>query len=87
MRTINLKTEIPENHKLLIDIPQELPAGPAEVIVIIAPEISKPLKKGKTAGDMLRSPLLGIWKDRKDITDSLEFARKLRKTAETRKHG
>jgi hypothetical protein len=37
-----------------------------------------------TAGDLLRSPLFGLWKDREDIVDSLEFARKLRTEAEQR---
>jgi hypothetical protein len=36
------------------------------------------------AGDLLRSPLFGLWKDREDIGDSVEFARKLRTEAEYR---
>ncbi|MGN6367765.1 MAG: hypothetical protein ACTHN5_05850 [Phycisphaerae bacterium] len=39
-----------------------------------------------TFADLLNSGLVGIWKDRTDIGDSLEFARKLRKQAETRHH-
>ncbi len=35
-----------------------------------------------TADNLLRSGLVGIWADREDITDSLEFARQLRYTAE-----
>ena len=87
MKTISIKANIPKSHRLMIDVPQDLPTGPADVVVIIVPEIGVAEKRGGTAGDMLRSPLLGIWKDRKDITDSLEFARKLRENAETRKHG
>jgi hypothetical protein len=39
-----------------------------------------------TFADLLNSGLVGIWKDRTDIGDSLEFARKLRKQAEARHH-
>ena len=39
-----------------------------------------------TGVELANSGLFGIWKDRTDIGDSLEFARKLRKQAETRHH-
>jgi hypothetical protein len=44
-------------------------------------------KRGKllTARDLLDSPLVGLWKDRPDIGDSLEFARKLREDAQKRR--
>lgn len=86
MKTLNIKTKIPKNHKLVIDIPKDLPAGTVDIVVIIVPEASESIKRGKTAGDMLKSPLFGIWKDRQDIGDSIEFARKLRKNAEMRRH-
>ncbi len=37
-----------------------------------------------TAKSLLESGLVGMWKDRKDIGDSAEFARKLRERAQTR---
>jgi hypothetical protein len=37
-----------------------------------------------TGSDLLRSGLVGMWAERKDIGDSLEFARELRKEAEKR---
>ena len=43
-------------------------------------------KKPYTARDLVDSGLAGLWKDRDDIGDSLEFARKLRRQAETRPH-
>ena len=49
---------------------------------VVAEERAKPL----TAGDLLRSPLFGLWKDREDIENSLEFARKLRTEAEQRRY-
>jgi len=37
-----------------------------------------------TARKLLNSGLIGIWKDRTDITDSSKFARKLREQAQKR---
>jgi len=37
-----------------------------------------------SAGRLRNSPLIGMWEDRKDISDSVEFARKLREQAEKR---
>lgn len=39
-----------------------------------------------TGEELARSGFTGLWKDRTDIGDSLEYARKLRKEAETRRH-
>ncbi len=39
-----------------------------------------------TGETLLASGLVGIWADRTDIGDTLEFARELRKRAETREH-
>ncbi len=43
-------------------------------------------KRPMTGKDLVKSGLFGIWKDRTDFGDNLEFARKLRKQAETRHH-
>jgi len=37
-----------------------------------------------TGVDLLKSGLVGMWAGRKDIADSLEFARELREKAEKR---
>jgi len=37
-----------------------------------------------TARDLLRSNVVGLWADRRDIGDSVAFARRLRKRAERR---
>jgi hypothetical protein len=84
MKTIACKVVIPTDRQLRIAVPDDVPLGPAEVLVVIVPEAA-PEKRG-TAGDLLRSPLFGIWKDRTDIGDSVEYARKLRAKAEQRAH-
>ena len=38
-----------------------------------------------TAADLLQSGLVGMWADRTDISDSREFARRLREEAQTRR--
>jgi len=54
------------------------------VEVVVRPESkAKAKRRGLTARDLLKSGLVGLWKDRTDIGDTLEFARKLRKQAET----
>jgi hypothetical protein len=84
MKTITCKVVIPTDRQLLITVPEDVPLGPAEVVVVIVPEAVA--KQGGTAGDLLRSPLFGLWKDRTDIGDSVEYARKLRAKAEHRSH-
>ncbi len=37
-----------------------------------------------TLGDLLRSGLCGIWKDRPEVVDTLRFSRELRAAAERR---
>ena len=42
-------------------------------------------KRPMTGKDILESGLIGLWKNRTDIGDSVEFARKLREEAQTRR--
>ena len=84
MRTITSKVVIPTDRQLHISVPEDIPPGPAEIVLVIVPETTS--GKGQTAGELLRSPLFGIWKDRTDIGDSVEYARNLRARAEQRVH-
>ena len=57
----------------------------------VSPAEDKPTKrKPRTGKELLevlkRNGLIGMWADRDDIGDTLEFARKLRKQASTRHH-
>jgi hypothetical protein len=49
------------------------------------PQDSMSAKPILTGGDLLNSGLIGMWADRTDIGDSLEFARRLREQAQTRR--
>jgi len=59
------------------------PGATAEVIVLVEGEAQDGAQR-MTAADLLKSGMVGMWADRKDIGDSLEFARSLRKRAEKR---
>ena len=76
MRTITSKVVISADRQLHLSVPEDVPPGPAEIVLVIMPEPAP--AKSLTAGDLLQSPLFGIWKDRTDIADSVEYARKLR---------
>jgi hypothetical protein len=81
MKSATVKAIIPPDHRLVVEVPPELPAGPAEVVVRVAEPVAR--ARG-TGDDLLASGLFGIWKDRSDIDDSVEFARSIRQHAERR---
>jgi hypothetical protein len=59
------------------------PGSMAEVIILVQAgkrNQTKPL----TANDLLKSGLVGMWAGRKDLGNSLDFARSLRSQAEKR---
>jgi hypothetical protein len=56
------------------------------VEVIVLPESSvTSTKRYLTASRLLCSELIGVWKDRKDIGDSADYARQLREQAQRRR--
>jgi hypothetical protein len=59
---------------LVIALPEDVPEGPAEIVVAV----SSPASKSSTFGELLDSEFFGMWRDREDIGDSVEFARDLR---------
>lgn len=75
VRAVSITAEVPPNREVHITLPDDVPVGPADIVVVIA---SHTASKLNTLGDLLRSEFFGMWKDRADITDSVEFARRLR---------
>ena len=59
------------------------PGTKAEVIVLVG-AAENSVEKTMTGADLLKSRLVGMWAERKDIGDSLEFSRELRNKAEKR---
>lgn len=66
------------------DEPVSLPVGRpltlhiSEETGVVLPRNGKPM----TVGELLRSNVVGMWKDRKDIKDSAKYARELRERAQ-----
>jgi hypothetical protein len=75
VRTLNLKADISPDRELRITLPADVPVGPAEIVVIVS---SHDRSSGRTLGDFENSEFFGMWRDRSDITDSVQFARGLR---------
>ena len=75
VRTINLTTDIPTTREIRITLPADFPAGPAEIVVVVSTSADSDVA---TLGEFADSEFFGMWRDRQDITNNLEFARDLR---------
>jgi hypothetical protein len=78
MDKIILKGTVTPDHQLVLDLPPDLPPGPVEV------EIRQPSVEGVSLGQLLESGLVGLWIDRTEIGDGVDFARQLRHRASRR---
>jgi hypothetical protein len=74
-RTLRINAEIPPDRNVTIVLPDDVPVGPAEITVVVS---SAEITDVRTFGDLLGSEFFGMWRDRADISDSIEFARQLR---------
>jgi len=75
VKAISATTEITADHELRITLPDDVPVGPADVVLVVVP---KQPGAASTLGELANSEFFGIWRDREDITDSRDFARRLR---------
>ena len=78
MKTVTLATDIAPDREIRITLPSDIPLGPADVVLVVAPRAAV---AEHTLGDLLKSEFFGMWKDRDDIDDSSAFAPRLRETA------
>jgi len=74
-KTVILTADIPANRELRIKLPADVPTGSAEIVVTVS---SVKPSTASTFGDFLESEFFGMWRDRADIDNTVEFARKLR---------
>jgi hypothetical protein len=58
MRSVTIKTTIPDDHRLVVDLPPDPPAGPAEVAVTPVP--AEEARQPWTLGELLASDLVGM---------------------------
>ncbi len=75
VKTVAFNTEIPANRELRITLPADVPTGAAAIVIMVSPSGHS---NAATFNDLLNSEFFGMWRDRTDIDDSLEFSRKLR---------
>jgi len=75
VKTVTFNTEIPADRELRITLPADVPAGSAAVVITVS---SPGPSTASTFGDWLNSEFFGMWHDRDDIEDTLQFAQKLR---------
>ena len=61
-----------------------LPEGVEVIVVLVEAESEFLPERGITGAELLASPMVGIWADRDDIGDTVEFARELRRKSEQR---
>ncbi len=75
VKTVTFNTDIPASRELRITLPADIPTGSAAIVITVSPRQSS---NTPTFDALLNSEFLGMWRDRADIEDSAEFARKLR---------
>ena len=83
MIATKLKGVITKDHCLELVVSCSVPPGEVEVIVLRA----EPSKRQRARTSKLseeKHPAAGIWADRKDIGDTVEFVSALRRRLETR---
>jgi hypothetical protein len=76
--TIILQGFVTAEGELKLVLPPNFPPGEVEV------EIRQTTVEGVLLSEILNSGLVGAWSDRDDITDSVEYARNLRRRASRR---
>ncbi len=54
------------------------------VEVIVLPRVASRTRGGLTAGQLRKSGLIGLWRDRDDIPDGASYARMIREQAQSR---
>jgi len=75
IRTVKLSIQIPESRELHIALPTDVPAGPAEIVLVVSPAA---LPQGPILGEFGKSEFFGMWRDRSDVPDDASFAQELR---------
>jgi hypothetical protein len=85
MIAAKLKGTVTKDHRLELTVPDSVPPGEVEVILLC----QEPMKRRESRTRMPDPnihPAAGIWADRKDIGDTIEFVSQLRHSLETRRN-
>lgn len=83
MIATKLKGIVTKNHRLELKVPNSVPPGEVEVIVL-SPVSSETSTSQVRRLDPNSHPAAGMWADRSDLSDTVEFVSSLRRQLETR---
>ena len=72
------------SEQAIVDALHQVPAERWDEVLGFLERLKGEAPPIRTAADLAKSELFGLWADREDIGDSIEFARRLRREAETR---
>ena len=84
MNRIVLTAKVSSDGSVRLDVPVGADEAGSDVQITVEP-IALAGKRALSAADLLNSGLVGIWSERTDVGDSLEFARRLRQQTQTRR--
>lgn len=84
MEAIRIHKVVERDGEILVT---ELPCKKGQYVemILLIESSAIPRRPHLTADRLLHSGLIGIWKDRKDIEDSVTYARQLREQAQRRR--
>ena len=83
MQAIRVQQTVEKNGELTITNLPVIKGQQVEVLLLVTSS-EKPKRPRLTARQLLNAGLIGLWKERTDITDSAVYARKLREQAQRR---
>ncbi len=84
MQAIRLQKTVQKDGELVITNLPVIQGQRVEIVLLFSPSSTKPKRPRLTARQLLNSGLIGLWKDRTDISDSAVYARQLREQAQRR---
>jgi len=83
MIAAKLKGTVTKDYRLELKVPRSIPPGEVEVIVLHPEPSKKPKSRARKLNPNIH-PAAGLWADRPDIGDTVEFVSQLRRRLETR---
>jgi hypothetical protein len=83
MEALQLRQVITKDGEVLITGLPYKKGESVEITVVVRPT-TKPPRQRLTVGQLRRSGLIGMWKDRTDISNGSAYARQLREQAQQR---
>lgn len=83
MKAIHLQKSVEKDGEILVTGLPCKKGQNVEMVLVIEPS-TVPRRPPLTARRLRQSPVIGLWKDRRDIDDSTAYARRLREQAQSR---